>query len=131
MTGGIGGAIIALMPIVVRDLLHGGAQTYGLLLSAFGLGAVIGALYVPGMRKRLSAEPAIRACALSMGGSLVAVALSHDLNLTSAALVLAGGTWMMTWVLFNVVIQLPAPRWVAGRSLAAYQAAGIGRDCDR
>jgi len=39
--GGIGGAIIALMPLVARDLLHGGAQTYGILLSAFGLGAVI------------------------------------------------------------------------------------------
>lgn len=43
VTGVIGGAIIALMPLVARDLLHGGAQTYGIMLSAFGLGAVIGA----------------------------------------------------------------------------------------
>ncbi|MFB6465041.1 MFS transporter [Bradyrhizobium tunisiense] len=126
VTGVIGGAIIALMPIVARDLLHGGAQTYGLLLSAFGLGAVIGALYIPEMRKRLSGEAAIRACTLSMGGSLVAVALSQGLILTSAALVLAGAVWMIAWVLFNVGVQLSAPRWVAGRSLAAYQAAGSG-----
>ncbi|UWU75790.1 MFS transporter [Bradyrhizobium huanghuaihaiense] len=126
VTGVFGGAIISLMPIVARDLLHGGAQTYGLLLSAFGLGAVIGALYVPEMRKRLSAEAAIRACALSMGGSLLAVALSRDLIWTAAALVLAGAVWMMAWVLFNLGIQLSAPRWVAGRSLAAYQAAGSG-----
>lgn len=126
VTGVIGGAILALMPIVARDLLHGGAQTYGLLLSAFGLGAVIGALYIPEMRKRLSGEAAIRACTLSMGGSLVAVALSHGLILTSAALVLAGAVWMIAWVLFNVGVQLSAPRWVAGRSLAAYQAAGSG-----
>ncbi|MGY3146417.1 putative MFS family arabinose efflux permease [Bradyrhizobium sp. USDA 3397] len=123
VTGLVGGSIIALMPIVARDLLHGGAQTYGVLLSAFGLGAVIGALYIPEMRKRLSGEPAIRACALSMGGSLLAVALSRSLVLTAAALVLAGAVWMMAWVLFNVGVQLSAPRWVAGRSLAAYQAA--------
>ncbi|KRQ02081.1 MFS transporter [Bradyrhizobium manausense] len=126
VTGLVGGSIIALMPIVAQDLLHGGAQTYGVLLSAFGLGAVIGALYIPEMRKRLSGEPAIRACALSMGGSLLAVALSRSLVLTAAALVLAGAVWMMAWVLFNVGVQLSAPRWVAGRSLAAYQAAGSG-----
>ena len=34
----------ALMPIVTRDLLHGGAQTYGVMLGTFGMGAVIGAL---------------------------------------------------------------------------------------
>src|SRR6516165_9617500 len=37
VTGIIGGAIIALMPLVARDVLHGGAQTYGIMLSAFGL----------------------------------------------------------------------------------------------
>ncbi|MGY3646820.1 MFS family permease [Bradyrhizobium sp. LM4.3] len=126
VTGLIGGAIIALMPLVARDLLRGGAQTYGITLSAFGLGAVIGALNIPEIRKRLSGEAAIRACALSMAGSLAAVALSRDLVLTSAALVLAGAVWMMAWALFNIGVQLSAPRWVAGRSLAAYQAASSG-----
>lgn len=41
-TGVIGRAIIALMPLVARDLLHGGTQSYGIMLSAFGVGAVIG-----------------------------------------------------------------------------------------
>ncbi|MET4790972.1 MFS family permease [Bradyrhizobium japonicum] len=126
ITGVIGGAIIALMPLVARDLLGGGAQIYGIALSAFGLGAVIGALYVPEVRQRLSGEAAIRACALSMSGALLAVALSHELILTSAALVLAGAVWMISWALFNIGVQLSAPRWVAGRSLAAYQAASSG-----
>ena len=34
------------MPLVARDLLHGGAQTYGIMLGAFGMGAVIGALNI-------------------------------------------------------------------------------------
>ncbi|GLR91667.1 MFS transporter [Bradyrhizobium iriomotense] len=126
ITGVIGGAIIALMPLVARDLLRGDAQTYGITLSAFGLGAVIGALNIPEVRKRMSGEAAIRACALSMGGALAAVALSRDLILTSAALVLAGAVWMTAWALFNIGVQLSAPRWVAGRSLAAYQAASSG-----
>lgn len=126
VTGVIGGAIIALMPLVARDLLHSGAQTYGIMFSAFGLGAVIGAVNITEVRKRMSGEAAIRACALSMSGAVAAVALSRDPLLTAIALILAGAVWTMTWVLFGIAVQLSAPRWVAGRSLAAYQAASSG-----
>ena len=77
VTGLIGGSISALMPLVVRDLLHGGAQTYGIMLGAFGMGAVIGALCIAEIRRRLSGEAAVRACALSMGGAIIAIGLSQ------------------------------------------------------
>ncbi|MFB6452274.1 MFS transporter [Bradyrhizobium tunisiense] len=126
VTGVIGGAITALMPLVARDLLHGGAGTYGIMLSAFGLGALTGAFKIPEIRKRMSGEAAIRACALTMAGAVAAVALSSQPVLTALALILAGAVWMMAWVLFSIGVQLSVPRWVAGRSLAAYQAAGSG-----
>ena len=44
--GVIGSATPALMPLLARDLLGGGARLYGIMLGAFGLGAVIGALNV-------------------------------------------------------------------------------------
>jgi predicted MFS family arabinose efflux permease len=126
VTGTIGGSVMALMPLIARDLLHGGAQTFGMLLGAFGLGAVIGALNISEIRKRLSGEAAIRACAISMGGAMAAVALSRVPVLTAAALVIAGAVWMLAVALFNIGVQLSAPRWVAGRSLAAFQAAISG-----
>jgi MFS family permease len=126
VTGLIGGSISALMPLVVRDLLNGGAQTYGIMLGAFGMGAVIGALNIGEVRKRLGGEAAIRACAISMGGAIAAVALSHEKVLTAAALVVAGAAWMLAVALFNIGVQLSAPRWVAGRSLAIFQAAISG-----
>ena len=126
VTGLIGGSISALMPLVVRDLLHGGAQTYGIMLGAFGMGAVIGALNIGEVRKRLGGEAAIRACTISMGGAIAAVAMSHEPVLTAAALVLAGASWMLAVALFNIGVQLSAPRWVAGRSLAIFQASISG-----
>ena len=126
ITGLIGGSVSALMPLVVRDLLHGGAQTYGIMLGAFGMGAVIGALNIAEVRRRMSGEAAVRACALSMAGAIVAVALSRQPVLTAAALVLAGAVWMLAVALFNIGVQLSAPRWVAGRSLAAFQASIAG-----
>src|SRR3954465_2742546 len=65
VTGVIGGSLLALMPLIVRDLLHGGAQLYGIMLGAFGMGAVVGALNITEIRQRLSGESAIRACTLS------------------------------------------------------------------
>lgn len=126
LTGVIGGSISALMPLIARDLLRGGAQTYGVILGAFGLGAVVGALFVGEVRKRMSGEAAVRACALSMGSAIAAAAMSDNLIMTAAALLLAGAAWTMGLTLFNIGVQLSAPRWVAGRSLAAYQAAISG-----
>ena len=126
VTGLIGGSVSALMPLVARDLLHGGAQTYGIMLGAFGMGAVLGALNIAEVRKRLSGEAAVRACALSMAGAIAGVALSTNAVLTAAALVLAGAVWMLAVALFNIGVQLSAPRWVAGRSLAAFQASIAG-----
>ncbi|MGY3694384.1 MFS family permease [Bradyrhizobium sp. USDA 3240] len=126
VTGIIGGSVSALMPLVARDLLHGGAQTYGIMLGAFGMGAVIGALNISEIRSRLSGEAAIRVCALTMGAAIAAVAVSRQPVITAAALVVAGAVWMLAIALFNIGVQLSAPRWVAGRSLAAFQASIAG-----
>lgn len=127
VTGVIGGSASELMPLIARDLLlHGGAQTYGFILGAFGLGAVVGVLFIGEVRKRMSGEAAVRACALPMAGAIAAVALSANPIITAAALLLAGAVWTMGLTLFNVGVQLSGPRWVAGRSLAAYQAAISG-----
>ncbi|MBN9005449.1 MAG: MFS transporter [Rhizobiales bacterium] len=126
VTGIAGGSISALMPLVTRDLLHGGAQTYGIMLGAFGMGAVIGALNIGEVRKRLTGEASVRACALIMGAAIAVVAVSHKPVITAAALVVAGSVWMLAVALFNIGVQLSAPRWVAGRSLAAFQASIAG-----
>ncbi|MCK1712651.1 MFS transporter [Bradyrhizobium sp. 143] len=125
-TGLIGGSVSALLPLAVRDLLHGDAQTYGIMLGAFGFGAVIGALCIGEVRRRLSGEAAVRTCTLSMAGAIAVVALSREPILTAVALVLAGAVWTMGVTFFNIAAQLSAPRWVAGRSLATYQAAFSG-----
>ena len=126
VTGIIGGSVSALMPLVTRDLLHGGAQTYGIMLGAFGMGAVFGALNIGEVRRRMSGEAAVRACAISMAGAIASVALSTNAVLTAVALVIAGAVWMLAVALFNIGVQLSAPRWVAGRSLAAFQASIAG-----
>jgi MFS family permease len=125
-TGIAGGSVSALMPLVTRDLLHGGAENYGVMLGCFGMGAVIGALNVTNLRSRVGEENAIRMCVIVMGVGVAVVALSRLPLLTGLALLVAGAGWTASVTLFNVGVQLAAPRWVAGRALAAYQAAIAG-----
>lgn len=126
VTGIAGGSVLALMPLVARDILHGSAQTYGVMLGCFGIGGVLGAMSVSTVRNYLSSERAVRICALAMGIAIGVMALSRWPVLTGAALIVAGTCWMLSVTLFNIGVQLSTPRWVAGRSLAAYQAAIAG-----
>lgn len=56
--GVVDGGSIGLIPIVARNVLQGDAHNYGIMLSAFGPGAVVGALTLTPMRKRMSDEAA-------------------------------------------------------------------------
>lgn len=126
IVGLISGVILALLPLVARDLLLGSAPTYGLMLGAFGLGAGIGASNIALVRKHLSSEAAMRSCAVSMATGIAVMALSHNPVIAALGLVVAGAGWTLSWTLLNIGVQLSAPRWVAARSLAAYQAAASG-----
>ena len=126
VTGMLGGSAFALMPLVARDLLHGNAQTYGLMLGAFGVGAVIGALNIARIRRKIDDERFVRIGAMIMGLGIVTAGLSHSIPLTVAALVMTGAMWTMSVTVYNIGVQLSAPRWVAGRALASFQTAIAG-----
>ncbi|WP_238475229.1 MFS transporter [Sphingomonas cavernae] len=119
-------AVPALMPLMARDLIGGGALTFGLLLGAFGLGAVAGAVASGPIRIRLSNEAIARMAALFFALAGIVAGLSHATLLTMAALVIAGAGWVLALSTFNVTIQLSAPRWVVARALSLYQMAAFG-----
>ena len=121
LTGVLGGSVFALMPLLVRDVLGGDAKTYGLMLGAFGIGAIIGAFYVGNMRTKFGSEGAVRVALLAMGIGTTVAALSRMPALTALAFAFAGGGWMMSMALFNISIQTGAPRWVSGRAVAGFR----------
>lgn len=119
-------AILALLPIVARDRLQGGAVTFGLLLAAFGVGAIGGGFANARMRARFRAETVVRLAFLGVAVSTSLVAISHDTWATCLFLLPAGASWVLALSLFNVVVQLSTPRWVLGRTLSIYQTASFG-----
>lgn len=114
-------AVPALMPIVARDLLAGGAATYGILLGSFGVGAMLGALAGATLRSRLTSDALLRALSALACLAMIGIGQSRWAAVTVLAHVLAGSVWTLGFATFNIAVQLSSPRWVMGRMLATYQ----------
>lgn len=124
--GAAAAALPALMPIAARDLIAGGPLTYGILLGAFGVGAVGGALASGRLRLRLTTEGIVRLASGLLVLGAVGTGLSRTPLATVPALMLAGSGWVLALSTFNVTVQLSTPRWVVGRALSLYQMATFG-----
>jgi MFS family permease len=124
--GVLGSSIWALMPLVARDLIGGNAVTYGVLLGAFGSGAVLGALSSTSLRRRHPNEIIVRASTVGFGVASIVTAVSSWHALSMIALMLGGASWVLALSTFNVTVQTSSPRWVVGRTVAIYQMVTFG-----
>lgn len=120
------GGLWATLPLVARDLLGGGALTYGLLLGGFGGGAVVAALASTALRRRYGHNRVATVASLTFAVGATTAGLSTWWPLTLLAAVLCGASWVLSFSTFNVVVQMSSPRWVVGRTLALYQTAAFG-----
>lgn len=119
-------AVLALLPLIVRELLQGGAFVYGVLLGCFGAGAVLGAFLNARLRARFDNERIVRTAFIAFSVTCVLLAISRYYVFSGAALLVTGASWIVAMSLFNVTIQLSTPRWVVGRAFALYQTATFG-----
>ena len=116
----------ALAPLIAKDHLKGDAGTYGLLLGAAGIGAVIGALQVSKLRDGLGAERSVRLLSVVTGSMMVVLAFTHLQPAVLLIMLVTGGSSTLVSSLLNVGIQLSAPRWVTARALSLYSSALTG-----
>lgn len=120
------GAVLALLPLVARDVVKGDALTYGIMLGAFGIGAVGGALISVRLRQLLSSETMVRCAFAGFAVCAFNAAISHHAWQTALGLLVGGACWVIALSHFNVTVQMATPRWVVGRVLSVYQTATFG-----
>jgi len=113
-------SVWALLPLVARSLLGGGAGFYGILLGAVGLGAIAGAIIMPKLREQLSADGLLLLAALVTAAVMVFLSLAPPQWAAVVALLLLGAAWITALTTLNGVAQAILPNWVRGRSLAVY-----------
>ncbi|HLA33111.1 MAG TPA: MFS transporter [Pseudomonas sp.] len=113
-------SVWALLPLVARSLLGGGAGFYGILLGAVGLGAIAGAIIMPKLREHLSADGLLLVAALVTAAVMAFLSFAPPQWAAVAALLALGAAWITALTTLNGVAQAILPNWVRGRSLAVY-----------
>lgn len=112
-------AVTVLAPVYVRELGHG-AAALGVVLGAFGAGAVVGSFVLIRFVSEERPEVVIpRAIALFAAGA-IGTAVAPSLLVAAPCLALAGAAWLATFARTNAAIQTRAPDGARGRVLALY-----------
>jgi MFS family permease len=110
----------ALLPLVVRTHLGGGADLYGLMVGCIGAGAVIGAIVLPRVRATIGASRLVLLSTIGTALVLIAFALARQPVVAAAASFVAGTSWLAAQSSFNISTQMSLPDWVRARGLAIY-----------
>lgn len=112
-------------PLFATGTLHGNAATYSAMMTAMGIGAVIGGLYTAGSTSKLR-ESQLFWVALFFGVSTIATALMPTLGLILFVLVLVGALSVVFIALGNTTLQLTSDPTMRGRVMALWAIAFLG-----
>ncbi|MDB4913345.1 MAG: protein of unknown function DitE [Gemmatimonadetes bacterium] len=115
-----------LMPAIARNLLHGGPHTLGYLMTASGVGALAGALFLASRTSVRGLGRVMLLATTTFGAGLVLFSLSRVLWLSLAVLPLVGGGMMVTLAATNTIIQTIVTEELRGRVMAFYAMAFLG-----
>jgi MFS family permease len=119
-------AYTTLVPVFAKDILHGGSQTYGFLMAASGMGAVIGAVYLASRRSVLGLGRIIAIASGIFGIGLISFSLSHVLWLSLFLLMLTGFGMMVHMASSNTILQTMVDDDKRGRVMSLYTMSFMG-----
>ena len=109
-----------LIPVMAGETLHMGAGGFGVLVSALGFGALIGAASLVAWGEAQRSEWLLTVARLAFGGGIAVFALSRALPLSILGLVIAGWGMITHLASTNTLIQLIVPDALRGRVMATY-----------
>jgi predicted MFS family arabinose efflux permease len=121
-----GAPLLAFIAVLAKDALGVGAQGFSFALSAFGLGAVVGALLVSSLHAQWIRPKTVVATATSLAVLITLVALSTSYALSLFLLFLSGFTFVSSNVIGNTILQTTISDELRGRAVSIYALAFRG-----
>ncbi|HVL77030.1 MAG TPA: MFS transporter [Noviherbaspirillum sp.] len=119
-------ALLALLPLVARDLGAGDAATFTLLLATMGAGAIAAAMLLPRVRRTWTRDTVVIGGTTLQSVSILVVALAPNTAIAVFGMFAAGVAWISTANSLSVSAQLSLPDWVRARGMSMYQMAIMG-----
>ena len=120
--------ILAMMPVVARDVLKTSAAGYGFLLTCVGIGAFAGALSLAWLGRQVKRGRLFVISSYGFAGALLLFCLVpwHTMWLASVILVVVGFAMLLNGSLANGLLQSIVPDELRGRVISAYILVYVG-----
>jgi MFS family permease len=120
------GSFIPILAVYARQVLKVGAAGYGMLTSAVGVGAAIGAIVIGGMSGSFSRPRIAVVAAAALSTTVILLSLVRDPTLALAVLACAGAAMASQGIVTATGLQLAAPAELRGRVMAVYSFVVLG-----
>jgi MFS family permease len=115
-----------LMPVFAKEVLHGGSQTFGFLMGAAGLGALLGAVFLASRESVLKLGRIIPLAAGLFGTGLIILSFIKIYPITLILMVLTGLGMMLHTASSNTILQTITEDDKRGRVMSFYTMAIMG-----
>jgi MFS family permease len=123
---GIGFQYMVLLPVYARDLLHSGAEGYGLLVSAFGIGSLASAVLMTRRLDRWKLRRQLLVGLLVSGLAMAGFAWSRAMPLSLLTGLLSGFGLILYVASTNVLLQMTTEDRFRGRVMSLYTLLFVG-----
>lgn len=115
-----------LMPILAKDILHGGPNTLGLLMGATGIGALCGAFFLASRKTVVGLGRVIPIATSIFAVGLISLGFSGNIILSMFLMLFTGFGMMVEMAASNTIIQTLADDDKRGRVMSFYAMAFRG-----
>jgi MFS family permease len=122
----LGMSYSVLMPVFTKEILHGGSHTYGFLMGAAGVGALMGALYLASRESVIKLGKIVPFSAILFGISLIALSFSKNFPVSLILMFFIGLGMMMQTAASNTILQTITDDDKRGRVMGFYSMAIMG-----
>jgi predicted MFS family arabinose efflux permease len=122
----MGISFIVLLPAYAKEILGGGADTLGFLMSALGAGALTGALYMAGRNSAFGLSKLIAGFSMLMGLVVLLAAFSGNTFISLALFYFGGLSMILSIAAINILLQTITDGDKRGRVMSFYSMALMG-----
>lgn len=122
----LGVPYVVLMPVMAKEVLHGGAHTFGFLMGSSGIGALAGALFLASRKSAVGLEKVIPVSAAIFGSGLFLFSFSTSVTVSLFLIPVIGLGMMVQMSSSNTVLQTLVDDDKRGRVMSFYTMAFMG-----
>ena len=119
-------SLLALLPVIAKSHFKGNANTFTLLLSCLGLGAIVAGSQLPLLRSKWSTNQLANFGIILLSLSSTGVVMVPEIAYAIPLMIISGMAWIGVANSLTTSAQLSLPSWVRARAMSLYQMSLMG-----